>query len=385
MSLSRWPGRKKGRCLKLSRILAILKKEVLQMRRDRLTLAITIALPLVQLLLFGYAIQTEVKHIPTAVFDQSLSAESRDLLEAFSASGYFDITCAAEGYDEITGLIDSGKAKIGIIFPPDFKESLKTGDTAAVQVLVDASDSMVSSTAIATANSIGLLKSQKIIAQKAQVQNIPYDIRVRPWYNPDGITAYYMVPAILGIIVTMTMVIMTSMAIVREREKGTLEQLLVTPIRSYELMIGKIIPYIALGYVQITVALMVGSLVFKVPIRGSLLELYLLTLFFITASLGLGILISNVAKSQMQAMQMSFFVMLPSILLSGFLFPREAMPLIIQYIGNLIPMTFYLPIIRGIVLKGIGFPYLISQVAALLVFTVVLIALSIIKFKKQIA
>lgn len=385
MSLSRWPGREKGRCLKLSRILAILKKEVLQMRRDRLTLAITIALPLVQLLLFGYAIQTEVKHIPTAVFDQSLSAESRDLLEAFSASGYFDITCAAEGYDEITGLIDSGKAKIGIIFPPDFKESLKTGDTAAVQVLVDASDSMVSSTAIATANSIGLLKSQKIIAQKAQVQNIPYDIRVRPWYNPDGITAYYMVPAILGIIVTMTMVIMTSMAIVREREKGTLEQLLVTPIRSYELMIGKIIPYIALGYVQITVALLVGSLVFKVPIRGSLLELYLLTLFFITASLGLGILISNVAKSQMQAMQMSFFVMLPSILLSGFLFPREAMPLIIQYIGNLIPMTFYLPIIRGIVLKGIGFPYLISQVAALLVFTVVLIALSIIKFKKQIA
>ncbi|MDD2443840.1 MAG: ABC transporter permease [Desulfotomaculaceae bacterium] len=369
----------------MSRILAILKKEVLQMRRDRLTLAITIALPLVQLLLFGYAIQTEVKHIPTAVFDQSLSAESRDLLEAFSASGYFDITYAAEGYDEITGLIDSGKAKIGIIFPPDFKESLKTGDTAAVQVLVDASDSMVSSTAIATANSIGLLKSQKIIAQKAQVQNIPYDIRVRPWYNPDGITAYYMVPAILGIIVTMTMVIMTSMAIVREREKGTLEQLLVTPIRSYELMIGKIIPYIALGYVQITVALMVGSLVFKVPIRGSLLELYLLTLFFITASLGLGILISNVAKSQMQAMQMSFFVMLPSILLSGFLFPREAMPLIIQYIGNLIPMTFYLPIIRGIVLKGIGFPYLISQVAALLVFTVVLIALSIIKFKKQIA
>ncbi len=355
------------------------------MRRDRLTLAITIALPLVQLLLFGYAIQTEVKHIPTAVFDQSLSAESRDLLEAFSASGYFDITCAAEGYDEITGLIDSGKAKIGIIFPPDFKESLKTGDTAAVQVLVDASDSMVSSTAIATANSIGLLKSQKIIAQKAQVQNIPYDIRVRPWYNPDGITAYYMVPAILGIIVTMTMVIMTSMAIVREREKGTLEQLLVTPIRSYELMIGKIIPYIALGYVQITVALLVGSLVFKVPIRGSLLELYLLTLFFITASLGLGILISNVAKSQMQAMQMSFFIMLPSILLSGFLFPREAMPLIIQYIGNLIPMTFYLPIIRGIVLKGIGFWYLISQVTALLVFTMVLLTLSIIKFKKQIA
>jgi ABC-2 type transport system permease protein len=224
-----------------------------------------------------------------------------------------------------------------------------------------------------------------MLIQKAPSQNIPYDIRVRPWYNPDGITAYYMVPAILGIIVTMTMVMMTSMAIVREREKGTLEQLIVTPVKSYELMIGKIIPYIALGYVQITVALLMGVTVFQVPIRGSLLQLYLLTLFFITASLGVGILISNIAKTQMQAFQMSFFVLLPSILLSGFMFPREAMPLAIQYLGNLIPLTFYLTIIRGIVLKGIGFSYLVPQVAALLVFSVVLLAVSIAKFKKKIA
>ncbi len=369
----------------MSRILAILKKEFLQMRRDRLTLGMVFALPLFQLLLFGYAIQTEVKHIPTAVFDQSLSAESRDMMEAFGASGYFDVYYAANGYDEITNMIDSGKAKVGIIFPPDFSENLKKGDTGTVQVLVDASDSMSSSTAIATANAIGLLKSQKVFIQKAQLDNIPYDIRVRPWYNPDGITAYYMVPAILGIIVTMTMVMMTAVAIVRERERGTLEQLMVTPIRSYELMLGKIIPYIGLGYLQITVALLVGVLVFQVPIRGSLLELYLLTLFFITASLGIGILISNIAKNQMQAFQMSFFVLLPSIMLSGFLFPREAMPLVIQYIGNIIPLTYYLTIIRGIVLKGIGFPYLVSQVAALLVFSVVLITLSIIKFKKKIA
>ncbi len=369
----------------MSRILAILKKEFLQMRRDRLTLGMVFALPMIQLLLFGYAIQTEVKHIPTAVFDQSLSPGSRDLMEAFTASGYFDVYYTADGYAEITSMIDSGKAKVGLIFPPDFNENLKIGQTATVQVLVDASDSMVSSTAIATANAIGLLKSQQIIIQKAQVTGIPYDIRVRPWYNPDGITAYYMVPAILGIIVTMTMVMMTAVAIVRERERGTLEQLMVTPIRSYELMIGKIIPYIGLGYIQITVALLVGVLVFQVPIRGSLLELYVLTLFFITASLGLGILISNVAKTQMQAFQMSFFVLLPSILLSGFLFPREAMPRVIQYLGNLIPLTYYLTIIRGIVLKGIGFQYLVSQVAALLVFSVVLITLSIIKFKKKIA
>ncbi|MHB8985943.1 MAG: ABC transporter permease [Eubacteriales bacterium] len=369
----------------MSRILAILKKEFLQMKRDRLTLGMLFMMPMIQLLLFGFAIQTEVKHIPTAVFDQSLSAESRDLLDAFGASGYFNFTCTAGGYADMTELIDSGKVRVGIIFPPDFAEKLKRGDTAPVQVLVDASDSMVSATAIATANSIGLLKSQKIIIQKAQVQNVPYDIRVRPWYNPDGITAYYMVPGILGTILTMTMMMMTSVALVRERERGTLEQLIVTPVRSFELMIGKIIPYIALGYVQITVALLVGVIVFSVPIRGSILELYLLTLFFITASLGLGILISNIAKTQMQAFQMSFFVMLPSILLSGFMFPREAMPKIVQYIGNVIPLTYYLTIIRGIILKGIGFRYLIPQVMALLVFSVVSITLSIARFKKKIA
>ena len=369
----------------MSRILSILYKEFLQMRRDRLTIGLIFMLPLVQLLLFGFAIQTEVKHVSTVIFDQSLSLESRDMLDAFSASGYFDITAVAGSYDEVTRMIDSGKAKVGIIFPPDFALNLARGDTATVQILADATDSMVSSTAIATANSIGLLKSQAIIAKKAGIVNVPYDIRVRPWYNPDGITAYYMVPAILGIIVTMTMVMMTSMGIVREREKGTLEQLMVTPIRSYELMIGKIVPYIALGYLQITVALLVGTVVFHVPIRGSLLQLYVLTLFFITASLGIGILISNIAKNQMQAFQMSFFVLLPSILLSGFMFPREAMPAFIQYLGNLIPLTFYLTIIRGIVLKGIGFQYLISQVMALLVFSVVLITLSIAKFKKKIA
>jgi ABC-2 type transport system permease protein len=369
----------------VSRILAIIKKEFRQLMRDRLTLGITFMLPLFQLILFGYAIQTEVKHIPTAVFDQSLSAESRDLLDSFSASGYFDIHYAATGYSDLTKLIDSGKAKAGIIFPADFAQKLRSGESAQVQVIVDASDNMVANSALSIANYIGLLKSQNILVQQAHIQSLPYDIRVRPWYNPDGITAYYMVPAILGIIVTMTMVMLTSMGIVRERERGTLEQLMVTPMRPYELMLGKVIPYIALGYVQITVALLVGGLLFQVPIRGSLLQLYLLTLFFITASLGMGIYISNIAKTQMQATQMSFMVFLPSIMLSGFMFPREAMPQIIQYIGNLIPLTYYLTIIRGIVLKGIGFTYLVSQVVALLVFSIIMMTLAILKFKKKVA
>ena len=194
-----------------------------------------------------------------------------------------------------------------------------------------------------------------------------------------------MVPAILGIIVTMTMVILTAVAIVRERERGTLEQLLVTPIKSLELMIGKIIPYIVLGYLQITVALLVAVLVFQVPIKGSVLQLYGLTLCFITASLGLGIMISNIARTQMQAFQMSFFVMLPSILLSGFMFPRDAMPRIIYYLSDLIPLTYYLDIIRGIILKGIGAEYLVGQVVALLVFSVVFVTIATLRFTKKIA
>jgi len=369
----------------MSRILAVMKKEVLQMARDRMTLALVFMIPLVQLLLFGYAIQTEVKHISTVVFDQSLTAESRDMLSSFSASGYFNVSSAAGSYDEVTQKIDSGQAKVGIIFPPDFADNVRSGISAPLQVIVDASDNMVANQAIAIANSIGLIKSQEVLFNKMHLSGAPYDVRVRPWYNPDGITAYYMVPAILGIIVTLTMMILTAVAIVRERERGTLEQLMVTPIKSYEMMIGKIVPYIVMGYMQITVALVVGVLVFGVPIRGSLLQLYLLTLFFITASLGLGLMISNIAKNQMQAFQLSFFVMLPSILLSGFLFPRDAMPRIIYYISAIIPLTYYLDIIRGIILKGIGYQYLMGQVTVLLVFSLIFLTISILKFKKKIA
>ncbi|MGE5455435.1 MAG: ABC transporter permease [Methylocystaceae bacterium] len=369
----------------MQRVKAVMWKEFLQMRRDRMTIALVFMLPLVQLILFGYAIQTEVRHIPTVIFDQSLSVESRDLISSFTASGYFDLEYNAASYREVNRLVDSGKARAGIIIGPDFSRQLGRGESAAVQVIVDASDNMVANQAMAIANVIGLMKSQQVLVSRMGGFTPPYDIRVRPWYNPDGITAYYMVPAILGIIVTLTMMILTSVAIVRERERGTLEQLIVTPIKSWELMLGKTVPYIGLGYVQITVALLVGVLIFHVPIRGSLLQLYLLTLFFITASLGLGIFISNLAKNQMQAFQMSFFVMLPSILLSGFMFPRDAMPKIIYYISQIIPLTYYLDIIRGIVLKGIGFQYLVGQVITLLVFSVLLLTISTLKFKKRIA
>ena len=370
------------------RLRALLLKEFIQMRRDRLTYGMMIGLPIIQLLLFGFAINTDVKHLPTVVFDQSNSAESRDLLESFSASGYFDINYTAKSFKDVNARIDDGEAKVGVVLPPDFAEHVRGGRTASVQVIVDATDSMAASSAIATAQTIGQLRSQTIMIRKLESvtgrQNgLPYDIRIRPWYNPDFVTAFYMVPGIMGIILTMTMVMITSMAIVRERELGTLEQLIVTPMKSYELMLGKIIPYVFVGLVQASVALLVGIVVFDLPIRGNLIELFLYTVLFIIASLSLGILISNFAKTQMQAMQLSFFIFMPSVLLSGFMFPREAMPEFFFQIGKVLPLTLYLQIMRSIVLKGVGVKALWPQVGALLLFISIVLTISVAKFKKK--
>ncbi|MEI8215737.1 MAG: ABC transporter permease [Eubacteriales bacterium] len=369
----------------MNRIIAMIKKEFIQMKRDRLTLMIAFMIPVVQLIIFGYAIQTEVKNISTIVFDQSLTTESRDMLESFSASGYFEIKYIANSYNDINHAIDSGKAKVGIIFPPDYAKSMGRGESAQFQVIIDASDNMTSGQAKAIASTIPMLKGQAEIFQKMPGNVVvPYDARIRAWYNPDGISAYYIVPGIVAILVTMTMVLLTSVGIVRERERGTLEQLMVTPLKPLEIMIGKITPYVLLGYIQVTVALIVAVSLFGVPIRGSVLELYILTLFFITASLGLGITISNIAKTQIQAMMMSFVVLLPSILLSGFMFPRDAMPKIIYYIGYIVPATYYLEIIRGIMLKGIGITYLWTQVGMLIIMSIVFVGISSKKFKKTV-
>lgn len=374
----------------MRRLRALLVKEFIQMGRDRLTFGMMVLLPILQLLLFGFAINTDVKHLSTVVFDQSLQQEGRDLLSAFQASEYFDIKKVAGSFEEVNQAIEQGECKVGIIIPPDFTDSIKHGRSAAVQVIVDASDSMAASSAIASAQMIGQLKSQELMIKRLQGVTgktiaSPVDVRIRPWYNPDFISAFYMVPGILGIVLTMTMIMITSMAIVRERERGTLEQLIVTPMKTYELMLGKIIPYILVGYTQSTLALAVGILVFDVPLKGSIGLLYSLTTLFIVASLSLGVLISTVAKTQMQAMQMSFFVFMPSVLLSGFMFPREAMPELFFHLGKLLPLTFYLEILRGIVLKGIGISFLWSQVFALTVYILATLSISIIKFQKKMA
>ncbi len=374
----------------MRRLRALLVKEFIQMGRDRLTLAIMGLLPVIQLLIFGFAINTEVKHLPTAVFDQSVSAESRELIRGFQSTGYFDILRGARSLPEMNALVQSGKVKVGIAIPPDFQDRLRSGRQAAVQVIVDASDSMSAASAISTAQMIGLVRSQQILYQRlspGSSESVPLavDVRIRPWYNPDMVSSHYMVPGIIAIVLAMTMMMITSMAIVRERERGTLEQLVVTPLRNWELMVGKILPYVAVGYVQLTLGLLIGIVVFRIPVRGSLALYYGLTSLHILASLAWGLLISSVAKTQMQAMQMSFFALMPSILLSGFMFPREAMPAFFRAVSNLLPVTFFLQISRGILLKGVGLSALWPQVLSLLGLLVFFLGLSILKFRKTIA
>ena len=370
----------------MSRLIAILRKEFIQMRRDRLTLGMMLLLPVFQLIIFGFAVNTDVKHLKTAVFDQSQTTESRELLNGLAACEYFELEYYAGSNKEINDMVDAGKVKVGIIIPPDLAENIHHRRATPIQVIVDATDSTSASSAIAAAQSVGQLKSQKIMLEKygshVPVQNL-YDIRIRAWYNPDFVTAYYMVPGIMGTILTMTMVMITSMAIVREVENGTMEQLIVTPVKSWELLLGKIIPYIFVGYCQMTVAMLAGIIVFDLPVRGSIVLLYALSSIFIVASLTLGVLISSFAKTQMQAMQMSFFFFLPSILLSGFVFPRESMADIFYWLGNLLPLTYYLQIMRGILLKGNSIVLLWTQVLALIVFITVTFSLSIRKFVKK--
>ena len=370
------------------RLAAIIIKEFVQLYRDRRTLAMALLMPVVQLLLFGYAITTDVQHLPTIVFDQSHSQESRALIQRFVNSGYFNIHSTAQNLTEIEERIDHGTARVAVVIPPDFAEALQSGRTAQVQVIVDASDPLVARSALATAEAIGQVASLEIVGRMLNRSGIsaggvPLEVRTRAWYNPDLRSVNFMVPGLLAVILQMLTMMLTALAIVRERELGTLEQLVATPIRKSELMLGKILPYVALGYVDITLALLLASFWFRVPIHGSLLLLYGLALIFYLASLGQGILISTVSRTQRQAMQASFFAFLPTILLSGFMFPREGMPVLIQWIGYALPLTYFLIIVRGIILKGVGFLELSNQIIPLAVLGLFFFTVSVVRFQKR--
>ena len=366
-----------------SPIWPMLWKEFIQMRRDRLTLGMMLGIPAIQLIMFGYAIQTEVRHLPTVVLDESRSSESLALVDELRNTGNFDIVGYVADRRALEREIRSGRAMAGVVIPPTFLTDLRRGRTALAQVIVDAADPLASSSGMAGAAQAGAARSAAIMATVTG-RKLPLEVRVRPWYNPGLRSAVYIVPGIIGVLLSVTMILITSMSIVRERERGTLEQLIVTPIDKTSLMLGKIVPFVLVGYVQMTVILLLGRFLFDVPVRGSLGLLYLLTLAFIVANLGLGLFISTVVRSQAQAMQLGFFFLLPNILLSGFMFPREAMPPLAQWVGLLLPLTHFLKVLRGIILKDIGFVELWRPTLVLVGLASLFIVLSVRRFSKRI-
>ena len=360
----------------------MLWKERVQMRRDRFTLGMLVGIPAIQLLLFGFAIRMEVRHLPAVVLDESKTTESRALAQAMANTGNFDLVGTVDDREGLRRAIERGEARAAVVIPPGFETDLKRRRTATAQVIIDAADPLASQAAISAAALASAARSSAL-APPGAARTGRLEVRVRPWYNPALESAIYIVPGVAGLILTLTLSAITSMSIVRERERGTLEQLIVTPVTRSGLMLGKILPFALVGYVQITVILLLGYFVFQVPVRGNLLLLYATTAPFILASLALGLFISTAVKSQVQAMQLSFLVILPSVLLSGFMFPREAMPEFAQWIGGAIPLTYFLRILRGVLLKGTGVEAIWKDVLSLCVFALVLITLSATRFRKS--
>lgn len=364
----------------LGRIAVVARKELRQVRRDRLTIGMMVMLPMIQLVLFGYAIETDVRNMPTVVLDADNRAESRDLVRRLEVTGFYRIVGRAGGYEPIRRAFRSGDARVGLVIPAGFAAALISREPAEVQLVVDGSDPQTVVSATQSAQAIVQAWSAE---RRATTE--PIRMETSTWYNPDLRTAVHIVPGLVGVILTMTMVMFTAMGISRERERGTLEQLIVSPIRSIELVAGKIVPYIAIGYVQMTLILVVGTIVFSVPFVGSPVALYAVALLFIAANLALGLVFSTLAKTQQQAMQMSFFFFLPQILLSGFMFPFDAMPAPAQFLGQLLPLTHFLRIIRGIVLKGATLGDLGAEIGALVAIGAVLVTISALRFRKKLA
>jgi ABC-2 type transport system permease protein len=373
----------------IARPLVIAWKELIQLRRDRLTLAMAVALPVVQIMLFGYAINTDVRHIPTVVFDQDQSADSRDLVATLRATQFYDVVGDVRSYGEIEQALRAGRAHVALVVPPRFSSDLRRGKPTRVQLVVDGSDPQTVTSALDAASGVVADRASQLTVERLGRVGLPpappaFSLEPTTWYNPELKTAVFVVPGLVGVILTMTMIMLTAMGIARERERGTLEQLVVSPIGRVELMIGKIVPYVGIGYLQMTLILVVGALVFHTPIVGSLPLLYLLASLFIAANLALGLFFSTLARTQQQAMQMSFFFLLPNILLSGFMFPFEGMPRPAQLLAQALPLTHFLRIVRGIALKGAHLSDLWGEVAALAGILVVLVVVAAARFRKTV-
>lgn len=370
--------------LSLTRTWAVMAKEFVQLTRDRLTYAMILMLPIVQLLLFGYAINDDPRNLPTAVLVQDNGGFSRSILTAMSNSGYFDITLQARSQAELDRALARGEVQFAVVIPADFTRRVVRGDAAQILVEADATDPSATSGAVAAiANLPAQALSRELIGPLAERApgGQPFEVVIHRRYNPEAITAYNIVPGLLGVILSMTLVMMTSLGMARERERGTMESLLSTPVRPLEVMVGKLAPYVLVGLLQACVILTMARLLFDVPMSGGWLALAAGLMLFIIGSLALGFLISTVAKTQLQAMQMSFFYMLPSILLSGFMFPFRGMPEWAQAIGTAIPVTHFLRVVRGSLLKGVGIENAGGSLFALALFVLVVGALAMLRYR----
>jgi ABC-2 type transport system permease protein len=372
--------------LRKNRVVTLVKKEFIQIRRDRRLLPILLILPVLQLVILGYAVSSDIKHLATAVCDLDRTPQSRALADRLSTSGYFDIRYRLTDERKIKELTDASQVRVGLVIPPRFAARLARDETATIQLLLDGSDSNTATVAQGYVNQIVNAESSRVVLRRLGPKAVPpvaVDPTVRVWFNPDLKSVNFMVPGVVALILTIVTMTMTATAIVKEKERGTIEQLIVSPIRPYELMLGKAIPFVMIGYADILIIVLAGLLWFRVPMAGSFILLLGLSGLFIMTTLGLGLLISTVSQTQQQAMMLGFFVNPPFMLLSGFIFPIASMPEPMQYLTYVIPLRYFLVIIRGIFLKGVGLEVLWPQALAMLTFGVVVLSLSALRFQKR--
>lgn len=366
--------------MNLHRYSIIVWKEFIHIFRDPISLRIAILMPLIFTLVFGYAVTTDVEHIRLAVFDGDKTYESRELIRKFVASNYFDLAVMVNSSGELEHLLDGGEVKAALTIPSGYGKKLKRGEMPESLLTLDGTDPTIARTALQSGNLVANMYNMSTLTEGTfQVA----EMKTRVWYNPNMKSAMFIIPGLIGLIMQNITIMLTAFALVREREKGTIEQLMVSPLRSSELILGKMVPYIIIGSLDFLIALFFGTWYFHVPINGSMPLLLVLGFIFVITALAIGMLISTVAANQLQAMQFTLITILPSVLLSGFMFPREGMPLVIYLAGNLIPLTYFLEILRGIILKGVGLEYLWREVLGVTIIGVALLGLAIKRFHKR--
>jgi ABC-2 type transport system permease protein len=373
-----------------SRLIYFIRKEILQLLRDPRLLVIAILVPITQLMILGYVATTDIKHVRTAVFNEDKSYYERAYLRSFENSGYFDLAYYVTDDKQVIRLLDGGRAKLALHVPVDFGRKIVRGETASVQVILDGTNSSAATIIQGYISQINFINSRKILEEQLARRGLRadslelLDLQTRVWYNPELKSVNYMVPAIFALIIMIESIILTSASIIKEKERGTMEMLISTPLQPYELILGKLLPSVIVAYLDIAMAFLVAVLWFKVPVHGSIALFFILGGVFLLTGLGLGVFISTVSSSQRQAMMATLFVLIPSFIISGFIFPIANMPKLIQPLTYLIPVRYYLVIVRGIFLKGVGMRYLWEEVWPLLVFGSVLLILSVLRFRKRI-